>query len=96
MARERLYQSSIVTHANVAASATVVDILALSNSRLGASVYNDSTADLYLKLGSAASATSFTAKLVGGGYFEVPYGYTGLITGLWASATGSARVAEYT
>jgi hypothetical protein len=30
-----------------------------------------------------------------GAYFEVPANYTGVISGIWAAATGNARVTEY-
>jgi hypothetical protein len=61
-------------------------------------VWNDSTSILYLKFGSTASATSATVKLVADAYYELPDDpvYTGIITGIWVSATGSARVTEIT
>lgn len=77
--------------------ATNVTLLAANAARVGATIYNDSTAILYLKFGATASATSFTAKLQPESYFEVPYGYTGIIDGIWASdASGSARITELT
>lgn len=94
-------RSSTSTKANVAGSATSVTILAANTARRGATITNDSTAILYLDLtGGTASATSYTVQLAGStasgvSYFEVPFGYTGLITGLWASATGNARVTEF-
>jgi hypothetical protein len=81
---------------SVASSASNVTLLASNTSRVGAAVFNDSTALLFVKLGATASATSFTVKLYQDGYFEVPFGYTGIIDGIWASATGSARVTEVT
>jgi hypothetical protein len=81
---------------SVASSATNVTLLASNTSRVGAAVFNDSTALLFVKLGATASATSFTVKLYQDGYFEVPFGFTGQIDGLWASATGSARITEVT
>jgi hypothetical protein len=51
---------------------------------------------LYLKLGSTASVTSFTTRMVAYAYYEVPFQYTGTIDGIWASATGSARMTELT
>lgn len=84
------------THANVAGSASSVTLLAANPSRLGAAIFNDSTADLYVKLGATASATSFTIKLDQDGYYEVPFQYTGVIDGIWGSATGAARVVEFT
>lgn len=89
------YQSNpTATLSNVAGSASSVTLLALNTSRKGATIVNDSTAILYVKFGSSASSTSYTVKMVADAYFEVPYGYTGIITGVWASATGNARITE--
>lgn len=85
---------STAAHTNVVSSASNVTILAANNARYGATVFNDSTAVLYLKLGATASATSYTVKMDAGDYFETPYGYTGVIEGIWASANGNARVVE--
>jgi hypothetical protein len=84
------------TSTNVASSASSVTLLAANTSRFGAMIFNDSTAVLYVKLGATASATSYTVKMDAGDYFEVPYEYTGIIDGIWASATGSARITEVT
>lgn len=84
------------TLSNVAGSATSVTVLAANVLRKGAIVVNDSASICYLKFGSTASATSFTAKLQPDAYYEVPYGYTGILTGIWDIATGSARVTEVT
>lgn len=92
--REKASTTSAVT--SVAASATSVAVLALNAQRRGATIHNDSTAILYLKLGATASATSFTIKMQPDSYYEVPAQYTGVIDGIWASATGSARVTEIT
>jgi len=82
---------------SVAGAAADTLILAANASRLGATVYNDSAATLYLSLGTAAaSLTDFTVKMVTDAYYEVPFGYTGQIRGIWASAVGSARVGEIT
>jgi hypothetical protein len=78
----------------VAASASSVTILASNADRMGATVYNDGVAILYLKLGATASATSFTIALGRYEYYEIPFGYTGVIDGIWTAATGSARVTE--
>lgn len=90
--------SSTATLANVAGSASSVTVLAANSNRKGAVIHNDSTAILYLKFGATASTTSFTYKLNGGETFEtaMPVVYTGIIDGIWASATGAARVTELT
>jgi hypothetical protein len=98
--------TSVVTR--VAASATNVTLLALNTARRGACLTNSSaTQPLYLKLGATASisggAESYTAVLApntgsGGGYYEVPFGYTGIIDGIWggADASGECLVTELT
>lgn len=82
---------------SVAASLTNVTILSANTSRLGATITNDSgVADMFLKLGATASTTSFTVKLTPNAYYEVPFGYTGIINAVWSVATGNARVTELT
>lgn len=90
-------RSTTGTQSSVAGSASDVTILASNANRLGASVENDSTAILYLLLANAtSSSTNRTVKVPPDGYYEVPFNYTGVIKGLWASATGSVRVTEFT
>jgi hypothetical protein len=90
-------RSATGAKSNVSGSASSVTILASNANRLGAKVWNDSTAILYLdESGGTASATSCTVKLMPDNYYEVPFHYTGAITGIWASATGAARVTEFT
>jgi len=85
------------TLSNVAASITSVTLLASNTSRVGAMIFNDSSAVLYVKFGSSASSTSFVVRLNSNAYYELPAPcYTGIVTGIWASATGSARVTETT
>lgn len=86
--------SGTATLSNVSGSASSVTLLSSNISRKGATIWNNSTAILYVKFGSTASATSCTVKMVADAYYEVPFGYTGIITGIWASATGNARVTE--
>lgn len=81
---------------NVNGSATNVTLLASNSNRLFSAIYNDSTSKLYVKLGTTASATSFTMLVFPGSYWEVPINYTGEIDGIWASAVGAARVTELT
>lgn len=91
-------KAAAATLSNISASASSVTLVSLNASRLGATIYNDSSATLYLKLGSTASSSSFTVKLYQDDYFELsgPHIYTGIITGIWDSATGNARITELT
>ena len=81
----------------VASSATNVAILASNPGRRGASIVNASTAILYLRLdgGTATVTTGHSVQIPTLGYYEVPYGFTGAISGIWASANGSANVTEF-
>lgn len=83
---------------SVPASASSVQILAANSVRKKFSVYNDSSVDLYLdETGGTASATSFTTRVPPNTKYESQPGpvYTGIVTGIWASATGNARVGEW-
>jgi hypothetical protein len=85
--------SSVTT---VASSATSTTLLASNATRQFASVYNDSTKTVYIKLGTTASNTSFTILLMPNSYWEVPVDYTGQIDAIWSTAQGNARVTELT
>lgn len=71
-------------------------LLAATVNRLGATVYNDSASILKLKLGATSSATSCTLQMAAGTYYEIPFWYTGIVTGLWISVDGAANVTELT
>lgn len=89
--------SATATVTSVADSASNQTLLASNTNRKGASIHNDSTVDLYVKLGTTATTTDFTIKMAANSYYEVPYNYTGRIDGIWASdASGSARITEFT
>ncbi len=90
--------AATATLSNVSGSATSVTLIAANTGRLGLIVVNDSTASLYLKYGSAATTTSFTYLLQPGATWELPDAvlYTGIVTGIWSSAVGAARVTELT
>jgi hypothetical protein len=81
---------------NIAASTTNTLLLASNSIRLGATIYNDSAALLYISLGSVATLNDYTIKLFPLGYYEVPYGFIGAVDGFWSSAIGFAKVGELT
>lgn len=84
------------TLANVASSATNVTIFSAVASVSGRTIYNDSTAVLYIKYGVTASATSYTVQIAANGYYEFPQPiYAGQVDGIWASANGNARVTSW-
>lgn len=90
-------KSSTGTRTSVNDSATVVTVLAANTARRGATLFNDSTEIAYVALGATATTTDFTVKMAAGDYYEVPFGYTGIITAIWANnASGAMRVTELT
>lgn len=92
-------RSSSASTSSTADTTTSSTLLASNSNRLGATVVNDSSASLYLLLGTGtASATNYTIKLGTDDYYEVPFNYTGRLTGAWASdpGDGAARVTEIT
>ncbi len=85
--------TSAVTSVNDTASSTT--LLTSNTNRLEAIFYNESSSVLYLKLGTTASATSYTVQLANGDYFSTSY--KGQIDGIWSSdSTGAARITELT
>lgn len=81
----------------VADNAANVTLLASNSSRIGASVSNDSSASLRAKAGTTATLTDYTVEIPQGGHWEVPFGYTGRIDGIWVTdpGDGAARITEY-
>ncbi len=87
------------TLSNVNDTVASTTLLAANAARRGVTIFNDSTADLFVKYGATASATSFTVKIAGGGYWEMPSPtYLGVLDGIWSAdtASGAARVTELT
>jgi len=92
--RQVVAQTAAVTQ--VAGSAASVTLLAANTARQGATIYNDSTKAWFVKFGTTASATSYTVQVASQAYYEVPFGYTGRIDAIQATANGNAYVTELT
>jgi hypothetical protein len=88
--------SGTSTPTSVAANITSVMILAANSNRKGATIWNNGTANLFIEFGATATASAFVAKISAGGYFELPFCYTGIISGIWDVANGNALVRELT
>jgi hypothetical protein len=83
------------TITSVVSAAADTIILAANVNRQGATIFNDSTAILYLALSNVVATNAvYTVQIAAGGYYEVPAKYTGIIKGIWAAANGNARVTE--
>jgi len=69
-------------------------IATASTGRLGCTIFNNGPGNLHVLLGTATASTSaFTVRLSAGDYYEVPFNYTGLIGGIFATA-GTAEVTQ--
>jgi hypothetical protein len=79
---------------NIASAVTDTLLLAANAARVLATFFNDSTSVCYIKFSSGASPTSYSVKVLAGGYYELPLQVTGAIYGYWASANGNMRVTE--
>lgn len=87
--------STTAVVSSVPDSASSVTLLAANPDRLGGTVYNDSTVELFITLGATSSLTAFTVAVPADGYYELPSGWVGPVSGIWASdGSGAARVTE--
>ena len=69
-------------------------IATASTGRLGCTIFNSGPGTLHVLLGTATASTSnFTTRLSAGDYYEIPFNYTGLIGGIFATA-GTAEVTQ--
>lgn len=84
------------TVTSVADTASSTTLLALNLLRRQATIFNNSTEILYVKLGTTASLTDFTVRMIANAYYELPQPvYTGRIDGIWANnSSGAALVTE--
>ncbi len=74
---------------SVAASATVVTLAALNANRKTLEITNDGVNVLYIKKGASASLTDYTYKLFTNDTGVID-DYTGVVTGIWDVAVGTA------
>jgi hypothetical protein len=90
--------SSAVGNSSPAMTTVAATVLAANTGRVGATIFNDaaSASAVYVALGITATASAFTVLIAVGGYYELPYGFTGAVTGICASGTATLRVNELT
>ena len=92
-------KAATATHSSVNSGTSSVTILASNANRKGARIFNTDANALYLDLsgGTAVAASRAQVKLLTDEGYDVPSGYTGLITGIWsADGSGVASVVEFT
>lgn len=85
---------STATRSTVNSGATSVTLLASNANRKGATIVNTDANTLYVSI-AGGTATLADIPILTGGYYEVPYGITGAITGIWgADGTGVSTIYE--
>jgi hypothetical protein len=89
------FKSTAVARLVVAASVGSVNLLPAQPLRSGATIFNNSTAILYIKYGATASLSSWDDKLFPNQKLEVPFGTDTIIDGIWDAAVGDAHVTEF-
>ena len=88
--------SSAANQSTIAAVVASTVLLAANVNRRGATIFNDSTATLYVNFGATANATdNHVVPLESKAYYEVPFAYTGVISGIWSAANGNAHIYEF-
>ncbi len=96
-ATSQLVRANTGNVTTVSASATNVTLLSNNPERGGAIIFNDSASAVYVKFGETATTSSFTYKMGAGDHLVLDAEaalYTGVIDGIWDTATGNARVTE--
>lgn len=71
-------------------------LLAANANRLGAVVFNPLSVNLFVNMHGAAAATDATVCIGPRGSWNVPFNYTGALTGVLASGSGDVAVTELT
>ena len=95
-------KANTATVTSVASAAVSTAIVAENGARRGLIISNTDANILYLRLGGGtASATAFTVAIPGAtatviDKYQVPFGFVGAITGIWAiDGLGSAVITEF-
>lgn len=98
MSEITLRTCSASTQTTVASTASSKAILAANLARRGAIIQNTSTDVLYLLFGGGTADTTVahTVRLASNAYYEVPFGFTGAITGISSGTNGAANITEFT
>lgn len=86
--------SSTASPTRISISTASATLLSANTNRIGAIIYNEGAAALFVKLGASASTTSYTVKLASGAFYVVPEVYTGRIDGVTDTGTGAALATE--
>lgn len=88
--------SSAASATTVASATTSTSLIGANVNRKGLTIYNSSTANLFIDFAGTVSTAVFAVRIDPNGYYELPFNYTGAISAIWSAANGSALVRELT
>lgn len=80
----------------VLSSITAVSVMNANTNRKGATVYNAAGTAVYMRLGTGATTSVYTVALDPNDYYEVPYNWQGVVSGITASNAGIINITELT
>lgn len=91
--------SDVATLTSVAAAITSTTVIAANGNRRGLTLHaTTGSASVYIRVGGGTASSALgghTFDLQAGGYWEAPFGFTGAVTAVWASAAGGLNVTEF-
>jgi hypothetical protein len=89
---------TLVATVSVASSISSVQIVAANTNRKGISIYNNSTAALFLSYAAPATAANSFMQMQPGSLLMLDQQLivSNAIYGIWTAANGSAQVTQYT
>lgn len=90
------FTSSFVNAASVSASGISVILLSANSNRRGVTILNESRSTLYIDFSLITTIQDYALKIAAEGYFEMPFNYTGPISGIWETEDdGKALIREF-
>lgn len=91
-------RASSAVESSVSSSATSVTLIAANVDRIGLWVHNNSTAALFVRLGTEDATTAtggYSVKIAADGFWEMAQPiWTGALTAIWVSANGGASITQ--
>ncbi len=69
-------------------------VLQANPNRIGASFYVEMGSALFLKHGSLSGTFDYTVQITAGALYELPFNYSGTVSGIWQFASGTVQITE--
>ena len=80
----------------VASSVTTISIMNANTNRKAGTIFNTAGTTVFVKLGTAATTSTYTAVMNLQDYYELPGGWTGVVAGISNSTAGVLQGTELT